>query len=295
MIHHLRISIILKLLLLSLIVTLSADAKVAVFVSVLPQQYFVEEIGKDLVDVQTMVLPGANPATYEPRPRQMAAISKARLYFAVGVPFESAWLKKIVSANPSMRVVHTDDNIKKIPMAVHRHEGESHSDDDHNHGIMDPHIWLSPPNVKVMAGHILNALTAADPENQKAYEFNHRNFMSRIDMLDDQLRTVFSEKKGLEFMVFHPAWGYFAQAYGLHQVPIEAEGKNPKPARLKSLIEHARSRQIQVLFVQPQFSSKSAERVAREIGGTVVFVDPLALNWMENLQIVAENFKSALR
>ena len=96
-------------------------------------------------------------------------------------------------------------------------------------------------------------------------------------------------------MVFHPYWGYFAGDYGLHQVPVEIEGKDPKPAQLKGLIEHAKRKHIKIIFVQPQFSTRSADLVAKEIGGQVIFADPLASDWSGNLREVAQNLKAALR
>ena len=269
-----------------------AYGKLAVMVSISPQKYFVQQICKDLANVQVMVPPGANPATYEPKPRQMAAISKTRIYFSIGVPFENAWLKKIVAANPDMTVVPTDQGIQKLPMDVdHHHEGEK----PHEHGILDPHIWLSPPLVGIQARTILEAVQAADPDNRSVYERNFKAFMVQVSNLDAELKRIFSRGTGQRFMVFHPSWGYFARAYGLKQIPIEIEGKEPKPAQLKELIEHAREDGIQVIFVQPQFSIRSARVIAGEIGAKIVIADPLAEDWADNLSAVARKFESALR
>lgn len=279
--------------------TAFAAEPLPVFVSIVPQKFFVQQIGKELVTVQAMVQPGANPATYEPRPRQMAGLSKAVIYFSIGVPFENTWLPKIVAANPNIRVVHTDQGIKKVPMAAHAHPGNRTAgelDDDHNgHGGLDPHIWLSPPLVKTQAQTILAALQKSDPAHKSIYAANFNQFTTEIDRLDAELRKIFTGGQGLRFMVFHPSWGYFAQAYGLEQVPIEIEGKNPKPAQLQELIAHAREDRIRVVFVQPQFSTRSAALVAREIGGRVAFADPLAEDWIDNLRNVARNFKLALK
>jgi len=269
-----------------------ASPQLSVFVSLLPQKYFVQQICKDLAVVQVMVPPGASPATYEPKPRQMAAISKARIYFSIGVPFESAWLMKIAAANPDMAVVPTDRGIKKSPMAVHYH----HEDEKQpEHGTLDPHIWLSPPLVMIQVRTILEALQEADPTHRSVYENNYRAFISQLSDLDAELRRIFSGSFGQQFMVFHPSWGYFAHAYGIKQVPIEIEGKEPKPAQLRELIEHAREDGIKFVFVQPQFSARSAKLIAREISGQVVFADPLAEDWAGNLLAVARKFESALR
>jgi zinc transport system substrate-binding protein len=313
-----------------LVFTFLGDAfaadKLPVFVSIVPQKYFVQQIGKDLVEVQAMVQPGASPATYEPKPQQMADLSKTKIYFAIGVPFENAWLKKIAAANTDMRVVHTDHGIEKLAMAAYHHhddhegehhEGEHHDgehheaehdhekgehheeavhdEDHHENAGLDPHIWLSPQLVKIQVRTILAALQEADPVHRSVYEANFKAFAAQIDELDADLKEAFEGKKGLQFMVFHPSWGYFAHTYGLKQVPIEIEGKDPKPAQLKELIEHARESGIKLVFVQPQFSTKSAELVAREIGGQVAFANPLAEDWMGNLRGVADKFQAALK
>lgn len=303
--------IIVAFLSLMIIPSVPAADPVPVFVSIAPQKYFVQRIGRNRVDVRVMVPPGASPATYEPRPRQMAALTTAKLYFAVGVPFETAWLPKLEAANPNMKVVHTEQGIEKHPMATHHHgekqghhpkdehlhesDAHTHKDDHHSHGVLDPHIWLSPPLVKIQAAAIREALQEVDPAHRIDFEANYRRFAAALDALDAELRETFAGKPGLAFMVFHPAWGYFARTYGLQQIPIEIEGKDPKPAQLKDLIVHARENGIRVLFAQPQFSSRSAEMIAREIGGRVVVADPLAEDWMANLRAVADKFRSAVK
>ena len=288
-----------------LAVSTSAQGKLAVFVSIIPQKYFVQQIGKNLVDIQAMVQPGASPASYEPRPRQMAAIAKTHIYFAIGVPFENVWLSKIASSNPKMTVVQTDHGIQKSVMAgSHHHGGDANPQDtdqnfknehDRDPGILDPHIWLSPPLVMIQARSILAALQKADPAHRSDYETHYKAFITEISELDAELKKIFTGKHGLQFMVFHPSWGYFADAYGLKQIPVEVEGKNPKPAQLKELIEYATQKDIKVIFVQPQFSTKSAEVIARGIGGQVIFADPLAEDWALSLRNVAQKISAALK
>ncbi len=331
-----KILIFICILVFSYLGNAFAADKLPVFVSIVPQKYFVQQIGKDLVEVQAMVQPGASPATYEPEPQQMVDLATAEIYFAIGVPFENAKLEKIAAANSNMRVIHTDQGIDKIAMEAHHHhddheeehhdegehhgeaehghekgehhgeakhgheKGEHHEEDEHDkdhheHTGLDPHIWLSPPLVKIQARTILAALQEADPVHRSVYEANFKEFTAQIDKLDADLKKTFEGKEGLQFLVFHPPWGYFAHAYGLKQVPIEIEGKDPKPAQLKKLIQHAREKGIKVVFVQPQFSTKSAKLVAREIGGQVAFVDPLAEDWMANLREVADKFQAALK
>jgi zinc transport system substrate-binding protein len=271
----------------------SDAATVRAFVSIAPQLYFVQKIGGDLVEVSVMVAPGADPHTYEPKPRQMAELAKAVVYFAIGIDFEKAWMKKIAAANPQMRIVPTDEGIDKQAMVEHHHEHPPRHKLAQHRSAPDPHVWLSPPLVKVQAGRIRDALVAVDFANRTSYEKNFAAFLREIEDLDAELKSMFAGSPGARFMVFHPSWGYFAQAYGLEQVPIEIEGKDPKPAQLKELIHHAREHGIKVVFVQPQFSMKSAEMVAREIGGQVVAADPLAGDWSENLRSVSRKFRAA--
>jgi zinc transport system substrate-binding protein len=126
----------------------------------------------------------------------------------------------------------------------HRYEkGDSaHEDDHHDHSGLDLHIWLSPPLVKIQAHAIMNALREIDPSHRALYESNLQQLVSQINKLDTELKTILSGKQRLQFMVFHPSWGYFAHTYALKQVPVQIEGKGPKPAKLKELIEHTRGK-----------------------------------------------------
>ena len=271
-----------------------ASGPLKAVVSIGPQKYFVKKIGGDFIDVTVMVLPGASPHTYEPKPRQMVDLEKAVLYFAIGVPFEDVWLKRFQSANAKMTIVHTEDSVEKIEMKAHHCGGESHHEED-NHVVADPHIWLSPALVMIQAGNILDALVRADPQNKAVYEANYKVFVKELTDFDLKIRDIFSGKGGGRFMTHHPSWGYFAQAYGLEQIPVEIEGKEPKAKDLQDLIINARKMGVKAIFVQPQFSAKSARTIAEASGCRVVFVDPLASAWTENLMKVAEEFRDALR
>ena len=293
-----KIDLLFVALLVALFFSLPAAAldRIPVFVSIAPQKYFVQQIGKDRVEVGVMVPPGADPHTYEPRPRQMVAISRARAYFAVGVALEKKWLHKFAAANPQMAVVHTDSGIEKLPLSASGHQtGAGHAVDHQSASGLDPHIWLSPPLVKIQARAISAALQEIDPAHRSVYRANLLEFDAALDRLDAELKIALAGKQGLAFMVFHPSWGYFAHAYGLRQIAVEFEGKEPKAAHLKELIELARDRGIRVVFAQPQFSSKSAELIAGEIGGRVAFADPMAGDWAANLRQLADELKAALK
>lgn len=276
----------------------AAADKPVVFVSILPQKFFVDQIGGELFDVEVMVKPGASPATYEPKPSQMAKLSSSSAYLAIGVPFENNWLAKFSAVNPNMNIVHTEQGIDKIGMAEHLHDADDadgHAGDHSDHGVLDPHIWLSPALVKKQAKTIVDTLIKINPEQSTLFETNYRTFLEEIDKLDGELRDLFRGKDNMQFMVFHPSWGYFAREYNLKQVAIEMEGKEPKPAQLLELIRYAKDNGIQVIFVQRQFSAKKAKVVAKEINGRVVIVDPLAEDWFTNLRQVAENIHAVVQ
>lgn len=252
-----------------------------VFVSLPPQKFFVERLGGDRVQVAALVPPGADPHTFEPSPAQMKALSRASLYFAIGVPFEKTLVARIRSVNPQISVIRTDEGLLKRA--------------EHGDGEPDPHVWLSPPLVMAMARTMVVALMKADPADPAGYEARYQHFLADVASLDVEIHRTFQEAKPPRvFYVFHPSWGYFAEAYGLKQVAVESEGKEAKPAHLKELMESARRAGVKVLFVQPQFSRRSAEMVAKEIGATVEVLDPLAENWVENLRQVSRRLREAM-
>ena len=280
---------------------LSAQETVQVTVSIAPQRYFVEQIGGEQVTVEVMVPPGASPHVYEPKPKQMVALNRSKVYYAVGVAFENVWLPRFLSANPEMVIVRTDEGIEKMSMPRYVLEGTGHADEEvheHSHddpSLHDPHIWLSPPLVLLQVRHIRDALIQADPEHQDIYNENFSRFAQELIELDTELTARFSRISGKkEFIIFHPAWGYFSHAYGLTQIPIEIEGKEPKPADLVLLIEYAREHGIKAVFVQPQISPQTAEMIAREIGGKVAVADPLSPDWYTNLVNVADIIINAI-
>ena len=279
-----------------------ASEKINVFVSILPQKYFTEKIGGDFVHASEMVKPDKSPADYEPAPSQMRMLSKAKAYFAIGVPFENTWLQKFASINPDMQIIHTENGIVKKPInryaniqilsSVNSHKTHSL----HHKAIADPHIWLSPLLVKIQAKNIYNGLILIDPKHDSAYKNNYQKFISQLDALNRELKKLFSFGiKQKQFIVFHPSWGYFADAYGLKQVSIEIEGKEPKAHDLKKLIQYATQHDIKTIFVQPQFSTKHSEIIAKEIHGQIVFADPMAEEWQKNLKNIAQSIKNALK
>jgi len=255
--------------------TLSLYPKLNCVVSIPPLKTFVEAIGDGEVDSSVMVPPGNSPHSYEPKPSQMRSLENADCYFAVGVEFEKAWLPRFQSQNPRMKIVDLSQGIEKFPMA-------GHGDGKREH--LDPHIWTSPANVKKMAGQICRTLVSLDPKHQALFEKNYHAFLLKTDTTDREIKKLLAPLPPHSvFMVFHPSWGYFAREYGLKQLPVEVEGKAPKPRQLMRLIDEARGEKVRAIFVQPEFSDKSARLLAAELKIPVVKISPMAPDWSANL------------
>jgi len=271
-----------------LLATLSLVARVNVVVSVLPQATFVKKIGGDHVRVITMVQPGQSPHSYEPKPDQMRVLSHADVYFSIGVEFEKAWLDKFKAQNKTLVILDSSKGITRIKMSMHHHHNttEHHADAQHDpeqHGL-DPHVWTTPANVKMIARNIYHGLVKVDAHHAAYYKQRYAACVSEINRVDQQIKATLKPlKKGAKFLVFHPSWGYFARAYNLTQIPVEAEGKNPKPKALISIIKEAKKEHAKAIFVQPEFSDKSAKIIAQALGIKVVKISPLNPHWSENL------------
>ncbi|PKN49490.1 MAG: cation ABC transporter substrate-binding protein [Deltaproteobacteria bacterium HGW-Deltaproteobacteria-20] len=283
---------------LLLLASVAAAEPVSVFVSILPQKYFVEQIGGERVDVSAMVEKGRDPHVFEPLPAQMEGLSKAKAYFAVGLPFEESLLPRAASLNPGLKIYHIDEGIDKIT-GGHEHHDE-HKDEKHEHHDphregADPHVWNSPREAILMAGKIVEGLTAIDPDGREEYARRHADFVERLKTLDAEFAGMFRGRQGATFLVFHPAWAYFARSYGLVEVAIETEGKEPKAADLANIISEAKERGVKAIFISPQFSKRSAEIVAQAIGASVTTADPLAAEWEENLRAVAKAIAEAAK
>jgi zinc transport system substrate-binding protein len=257
-----------------------------IFVSIPPQAFFVERIAGDLADVHIMVGPGQSPHAFEPTPKQLARMSEAKIYFAIGLPFERRLLQKVQSMSPGLRIVHTEEGVSRRSIGGHGHGAK---------GATDPHIWLSPKLVKMQAVTIAKALEVMDPAHAGKYRNNLRRFIASLDRVDSKIGHELAPFRGRAFYVYHPALGYFADAYGLVEVPIEREGKQPGASGLAAVITGAKECGAKTIFVEPQFPRRQAAAIARAIGGDVVGLDPLAEDYLTNLESMAEKIREALK
>ncbi len=264
--------------------------KMMVFVSILPQKYFVERIAGKRVQVETMIQAGQSPTTYEPIPRQMVKLSRAVLFFRIGVPFESAWIERIQKINPNLEIVDTRRGIdlRKMDRFEDFFPVDFSTTTDKQHtehaGTKDPHIWISPKLVKIQVATITRALIEKDPVGRKLYLSNELIFDQDLDILQKDLKRVFQKSGIKEVLVFHPSWGYLLDEFGIRQIPIEIEGKSPTPSALAKIIQLSKQKGIRTILVQKQFSSREAQTIADAIGGKVLRVDPLAENYLDNLR-----------
>ena len=257
--------------------------KVRVFVSILPAAYFVERVGGPNVEVSVLVGPGQDPHTFDPTPKLMTKLADAQVLFKMGFPFEETLIKKIGSSFKNVEVVDLQQGIKLRAMTEEETEAEEaehgHGEaEEHGHeaGDMDQHTWLDPQLAKIQAKTIADTLIRIDPSHKDQYEKNLKGFQADLDAIHEQLKKALAPVKGKSFFVFHPAYGYFGDAYGLKQVPVQIGGKEPTARQLARLIDLAKEDGVRVIFVQPQFSKKSAEALAKSIGGAVVPLDDLA-------------------
>lgn len=284
--------------------TLHAQERVPVFVSILPQKYLAQRVGGERVAVEVLVAPGRDPETYAPSVHQMAQLAKAKIWFRLDVPFEVALLEKVASTMPQLLIVDTSADITKREISEEEegHAGHKEGEKDvaqakaegHAHEGEDPHVWLDPLNAVIIAGHMRDELAKLDPEHAQEFSANYEKLAQELAALNEEIAAALAPLKGQTLYVFHPAFGYFCDRYGLKQEAVETGGQAPRPAILANIIKHAREEGVRVIFVQPQFDQSAARKVAEAIGGAVAPLDPLAEDYFANLRAMKEAILSGL-
>lgn len=272
------------------------EDKTIVSVSILPQKFIIDQLCNNEIDVNVLIPPGASPATYEPSPKQVRDIAKSELYIRIGyIEFEKAWMEKFQSVNPEMMIADQSEGVKLIHYeSLHDDEHSDHHGHGHSHGVIDPHIWTSPVEMKVQVENVLNALKKVFPNRSLSLKKNADILQHKIDSVDNALKELFKEKANKGFLIYHPSMAYFARDYGLEQLPIEFEGKEPTSSYIKDLITTAQEKKIQSVFVQKQFSTDEALALAREIEAEIIEIDPLQYNWSESMIAIGELISGSL-
>jgi zinc transport system substrate-binding protein len=244
-------------------------------VSIAPFKYFVDAIGGDDFKVNIMVPAGADPHIYEPFPEQINKLRKSEGYISNGyLGFEMNWLDRFYDTNKSMKRLSLGEKIDPL-VSGHKHEGE------HVEGA-DPHYWVSPKCALIMATSVKDFLSKLNPAHSLKYESNYQSLILKIQDLDKKAQELFSTLQKRSFMIYHPNLAYIARDYNLEEIPVEFEGKEPSPSRLKELIDHARLDGVKTIFVQREYDTKNAKAIAKEIGAELKIIDPLSEDWFNS-------------
>ena len=265
----------------------SGSAHVKAVTTIAPLGEFVKAVGGDKVNVTVLIPPGGEPHTFEPSPSQMRNIADADIYVENGAGLEF-WIDKIIQVNQRMLLLDSSKGVELIKGA---------NDNSQNPGLIqgvDPHIWLSPRIAKIQVKNICDGLIQVDPSNSEHYIKNRDNYLKELDEVDAYLNSTFAQHQRKKFIVLHPAWSYFARDYGLQEIAINLEEKEPGPKHLEDIIDLARAQNITTIFVEPQFNSIMAEVIAKEIKGKVVAIDPLAENYSDNLKHMGDLIAGSL-
>ena len=255
-------------------------------VSIAPFKYFVKAIGGNDFTVNIMVPPGSDPHIYEPYPRQIVNLRKSVAYISNGyIGFENAWLGRFYETNGKMRILSLSRNIEPL--------GSEHKNlSGHSEGY-DPHYWTSPRCAMMMSASVRDLLTGLNPDRREVYNETYRSLIQKIEELDKKADSLFSEVNRKAFMIYHPNLAYLARDYGLEEIPLEFEGKEPPPSRVKELIDLARRDRITTLFVQREYDTRNAGVIAAEIGAKIMIIDPLSENWYDSLgEIIVDLYNS---
>lgn len=273
---------IVSILLFACVIGFAATPELTVSVPLAPYAKIVNKVAGDLVDVVTLVPKNANPHTFEPKPDILKKFSGVSIYFGDGSGLDNAWRPRFLGVNPNVKVVDISEGVSFIA-EEHSHEeahGEKHGEE------LDPHLWNSPRTAILLASNVCRALVAADAPHAGTYRANLEKFSKELSELDvrfaDALRELPEERR--TFIVFHPSYGYLARDYGLKQIAVEMDGKEPKPRDMRNLVTAAKKNHVKTVFVQPQFSRRAAESLSKEIGANILSIDPLAYDFDGELE-----------
>lgn len=252
--------------------------KPTVTVTIEPFRYFVEQIAGNDVNVNVMVPAGSSPETYEPTPQQMVDLSQSVFYFKVGqIGFEKTWMKKLQQNAPNMKVIDTSAGIRMLKTQS---------------GNIDPHTWMSIKSADIITSNIAEALMDKYPEKAEEYKKKLRDFRkNKLDKLQNEIDKYQSSIKGEKlksFVIYHPTLTYFAKENGLKQYVIEEEGREPSITQLKELIQRAKSEDINIIFVQKEFSNRNIQVFIDATHSKAVEINPLSYDWEGQMLLITK-------
>lgn len=266
------------------------SAVIEVFVSILPQQYLVEQIGGKHVNVNVMVKPGQSPETFEPSPKIMSLYSKSDVYYTIGLPFEQVWIDRVASLNEGISIVNTQASLNELIENQSEHHAHGHG----QHEAMDPHTWLSPVLYLQQARLVLQSLIQILPEEKELFVFNYNALSVKIKALHDDMVHQFKDNDKHRFITFHPAFSYFARQYNLAQISIEVEGKEPSAKQIAKVIKSIQKENVAYILIEKQFNQVIPGTIAKSVNAELLVLDPLALDYLVNMRDIAHKINKAL-
>lgn len=257
--------------------------KPLIMVSIEPLRYFTEIIAGDKFEVESMVPEGSNPEFYDPTPQQIISLTKSKAFLRIGfIGFEQTWTDRLQKNSPDTPFFDLSENVDLI-----YEDNSSQQHHAHIHGI-EPHIWSSTQNAYIIARNICNALCSIDQTNAGFYKKNLEILIETIRETDQIVRT-YLQKAHHVFLIYHPALSYFARDYGLTQLCIEKDGKEPSPAYLQKLIHLCEEKNVGVIFIQQEFDTRNATLIAQELNIPSIQINPLNYKWKDELIHIAKS------
>ncbi len=270
------------------------SSPIEVFVSIIPQQFLAERIGGKYVNVHVMVKPGQSPETFEPSPKMMSQYSKSNIYFTIGLPFEQVWIERVAALNKDVLIVKTQQvsGDERDPLISHHEENEAGSADHHH--SWDPHTWLSPVLFLKQADIIRHQLSLLSPENKLYYSNNYNKLYDEVNIMHQVFFERFKKSEKHNFITFHPAFSYFAREYGLTQISIEIDGKDPSAKQVAQVINRIQDEKVTYILIEKQFNQQIPKTIADQVGARILVLDPLALDYLTNMRDIADKINKAL-
>ncbi|MBX7058779.1 MAG: zinc ABC transporter substrate-binding protein [Leptospirales bacterium] len=254
------------------------DSRPLVAASIAPLQFFVDQLAGQSLRTIALVPAGSDAHVFEPRPEQLRLLSEAHLLVESGMEFEAAWRPRFLAANPSLQIISPASRFADLRY-IHIHRSGSSNPVAQRHDSPDPHYWQSPARAAALLDYLRDELCQRFPERCSNFRAHAESFRPQIAALDAECRRRTQALAVRSFVSYHPSWNYFAKDYHLEMIALEHGGQEPGPAQTAAAVEHARSRGVRVVLIEPELSDRSAAMFAREIDAPLRRVAPLAYDW----------------
>lgn len=249
------------------------EDKPLLMVTIEPVRFMADQIGGDYFRIESQIPKGANPETYDMTPRQMVHLSESAAYLRIGyIGFENAWMERLMESNPKMKVFDLSEGLDLI----------------NGTNAIEPHIWNSTVNARIIARNILQAMIDLDTEHEAAFQAGYESLLNTVDETEQALEKMLKDQKGKSFLIYHPTLTYFARDWGLHQICIEEDGKEPTIQQLRQITNESRAQGVKTIFIQPEFDHENAKLVAKETGSELSEIFPLSYDWAQELLRIGE-------